>query len=170
MNLPKRKIIGLWILYVKFNWTLIFWFSLCSVCEITDNPITYRLLKDDIEKTLTPFDVAVKLFTNLYGKSSWLFVRDVNCCITSPALEAGKSEKGTRFDPESKPFEILFGLRFFFAWGRSCIWRSFRSHFVLKPAGTSRFPRDPHISKMFVQFVVVLDGTDHTKIFFREEE
>lgn len=39
-----------------------------SVCEITDNPITYMLQKDDIEKTLTPFDVAVKLLTNLYGK------------------------------------------------------------------------------------------------------
>lgn len=40
----------------------------CSVCEITDNPITYTLQKDDIEMTLTPFDVAVKLLTNLYGK------------------------------------------------------------------------------------------------------
>ncbi len=39
-----------------------------SVCEITDNPITYNLQKDDIETTLTPYDVAVKLLTNLYGK------------------------------------------------------------------------------------------------------
>ncbi|XP_037024622.1 heat shock 70 kDa protein 14-A [Bradysia coprophila] len=40
------------------------------VCEITDNPIAYNLHKDDIERTLTPFDVAVTLLTNLYENAS----------------------------------------------------------------------------------------------------
>jgi len=37
---------------------------------VNDNPITYTLIKDDIETSLTPFNVAVKLLTNLYENAS----------------------------------------------------------------------------------------------------
>ncbi|KAJ6636726.1 Heat shock 70 kDa protein 14-B [Pseudolycoriella hygida] len=40
------------------------------VCEISNDPITYTLRKEEIERTLTPFEVAVVLLTNLYENAS----------------------------------------------------------------------------------------------------
>lgn len=39
------------------------------VCSVTNDPkIEYHLTKDDIERKLTPYEVAVRLLSNLYGK------------------------------------------------------------------------------------------------------
>lgn len=40
-----------------------------SVCQVNANPLEYHLEKgDDVSMTLTPYQVAVKLLTNCYGK------------------------------------------------------------------------------------------------------
>lgn len=41
-----------------------------SLCQVNANPLEYNLEKgEDVSLTLTPYQVAVKLLTNCYGKS-----------------------------------------------------------------------------------------------------
>lgn len=42
------------------------------VCAVTNDPkIEYNLTKDDISRKLTPYEVAVRLFSNLYGENKF---------------------------------------------------------------------------------------------------